>query len=137
MQRKVRPHRKLDAWKESILLVKMIYRLCPDLPPDEKFGVSSQLKRAGISVTLNIAEGADRKSDKEFIHFLSIASDSLSEIDAVIELIFELNLIAVKTKSEFEKQIDKVSALLGGLQKFIIRRMNSNHNQHIPNHIIT
>jgi len=104
MERKIRPHRKLDVWKESVTLIKMIYELCPALLTDEKFGISSQLKRAGVSISLNIAEGAARQSDKEFSHFLTIASGSLSEVDTVVELIYELDFIELKTKNGFEEQ---------------------------------
>jgi four helix bundle protein len=90
MERKERSHKKLDVWKQSIKLIKMIYILCPDLPSDEKFGMISQLKRASVSISLNIAEGAARQSEKEYSHFLSIASGPLSEIDTLIEVPSEL-----------------------------------------------
>jgi four helix bundle protein len=102
----------------------MIYILCPDLPSDEKFGMISQLKRASVSISLNIAEGAARQSEKEYSHFLSIASGPLSEIDTLIEVLSELELIGVHTRNEVFDQIDKVSALLNGLQKYVRRRMN-------------
>jgi four helix bundle protein len=124
MERKERSHKKLDVWKQSIKLIKMIYILCPDLPSDEKFGMISQLKRASVSISLNIAEGAARQSEKEYSHFLSIASGPLSEIDTLIEVLSELELIGVHTRNEVFDQIDKVSALLNGLQKYVRRRMN-------------
>lgn len=122
MERKVRPHKKLEAWAQSIQLTKMIYIMCRNLPSDEKFGLISQLKRASVSVSLNIAEGAARQSDKEYHHFLSIASGSLSEIDTLIEVVSELELIAISVRDEIFIQIDKVSALLAGLQKYVQSR---------------
>ena len=101
----------------------MVYKLCLDLPGEEKFGMISQLKRASVSVSLNIAEGAARQSDKEYCHFLSIAAGSLSEIDTLIEVLSELEFIAIGVTEELYSQIDKVSALLTGLQKYIQNRI--------------
>ncbi len=119
MEKGVRPHKNLEVWKESIQLIKMIYNLCVSLPAEEKFGLISQLKRASVSVSANIAEGAARQTEKEFHQFLSIASGSLSEIDALIEVIFELNLIQPRYKDEIINKINKVSALLSGLKKSV------------------
>ena len=119
-----RPHKNLEVWKESIQLVKMIYRLCVNLPDDEKYGLKSQLKRASVSVAANIAEGAGRQSDKELLQFLSIASGSLSEIDTLFEIIVELELIDSKNMNEIINQINKVTALLNGLRKAIHLKIN-------------
>lgn len=70
-------HKELDVWKESINLVKMIYAKTRDFPKDEIFGLTSQIKKAAVSVPSNISEGAARRSDKEFNHFLYIALGSL------------------------------------------------------------
>ena len=66
-------HKDLDVWKQSVVLVEDIYMLTKNFPSDEKYGLSSQIKRAVVSVPNNIAEGAGRKGDKEFIQFLYIA----------------------------------------------------------------
>jgi len=58
-------HKKLRVWKESIELIKMVYKTTSQMPPVEKFGIISQMKRAVVSVPANIAEGAARKSNKE------------------------------------------------------------------------
>ena len=119
-----RPHKNLEVWKESIQLVKMIYRLGGNLPDDEKYGLKSQLKRASVSVPANIAEGAGRQSDKEFLQFLSIASGSLSEIDTLVEITVELEFIDSNTMNEIINQISKVTALLNGLRKAIHLKIN-------------
>ena len=74
-------HEDLDVWKLSMDLVVDIYKLTKSFPDDEKFGLITQLKRASVSVPSNIAEGAARKSDKEYIQFLYIALGSLTEIE--------------------------------------------------------
>jgi four helix bundle protein len=119
MENKQRPHKNLEVWKESIKLTKMIYKLCAKLPTDEKYGLISQFKRASVSIALNIAEGAARQTDKEFYQFLTFSSGSLSEIDTLIEVSFELELIESCTKDDMFNQINKVSALLYGLKKYI------------------
>ena len=90
----MRNYRHLDVWKLGITLVKHVYKLCYQLPADEKFGLSSQLKRAAISIPSNIAEGYGRGSDKEFKRFLFIASGSLYEIETQLTIATELKLIS-------------------------------------------
>ena len=83
----------LKIWQKSIELTKAIYLLISDLPKDEKYGLASQMKRCAISIPSNIAEGAGRNSQKEFIHFLSIANGSAYELQTQLLLSIELNLI--------------------------------------------
>jgi four helix bundle protein len=68
-----KPHNKLDVWKESIEFVVAIYNLVKGFPRNEEFGLTSQLKRAAVSIPGNIAEGAARNSKREFVQFLYIA----------------------------------------------------------------
>jgi four helix bundle protein len=71
-----KPHKKLDAWKKAIELTVQIYKLTHELPTDEKFGLVSQMRRAAVSIASNIAEGAARRSNKEFTHFPHSVHDS-------------------------------------------------------------
>lgn len=83
-------HKDLEVWKMSIDLVEEVYVLMRKLPEDEKYGLISQIKRSSISIPSNIAEGAARKSTKEFIRFLDIASGSLSELETQLLLVVKL-----------------------------------------------
>ena len=83
-------HKDLKVWNKSIQLVIKIYNLVKVLPSDEKFGLSSQLKRSAVSVSSNIAEGAGRSSTKELIRFIDIASGSLSELETQVILVQKL-----------------------------------------------
>jgi four helix bundle protein len=74
----MKPHQNLESWRKSFSLVKKLYLLTKKFPTDEKYGLISQIRRSAVSIPANIAEGAGRKSDKEFINFLSMALGSLS-----------------------------------------------------------
>lgn len=86
----------LKIWNKSIELTKAVYLLVSDLPNDEKYGLSSQIKRCSVSIPSNIAEGAGRNSNKEFKHFLSIANGSTYELQTQLILLTELNLITIE-----------------------------------------
>jgi four helix bundle protein len=74
-------HKDLEVYKASMKLVGMVYELCKDFPKEEMFGLTSQMKRAAISVPSNIAEGNGRRSPKELNNFLNIALGSLIELE--------------------------------------------------------
>ena len=112
-----KPHKKLDAWKFSFELVKEIYRATENLPTNEKFGLASQIRRAAVSVTSNIAEGAGRKSKKEFINFLSIALGSVSELDTLLLLTKELGFIESEIVEVLLSKLDIIGKLIFGLMK--------------------
>jgi len=112
-------HKNLEVWKQSIKLVQMIYSATNSLPPSEKYGLSSQMKRAAVSVPANIAEGAARQWKKESIQFFTIARGSLSELDTLIEICKSLSFLSNSlTLSLLTSQIDKVDILLSGLIRY-------------------
>src|SRR5687767_7906170 len=86
----MRPHQKLDLWRRAIEFVLAIYKLTERFPKEEKFGLTSQMRRASVSIAANISEGAARTSVKEFMQFLSHSQGSASEVDT--ELIIATRL---------------------------------------------
>jgi four helix bundle protein len=78
--------RDLRVWKEAVDLARAIYRLTATFPPDEKFGLTAQLRRAAVSVPSNIAEGSVRHSRRDFCRFLEISLGSLAEIETQLEI---------------------------------------------------
>lgn len=86
-------YRKLEIWRESIDLLKDVYVLADKLPKSEEYNLKSQLKRAMVSVPLNIAEGKCRASSKDFSHFLNIAAASMDEVDVVLTICEELGFL--------------------------------------------
>ena len=89
----MRNFRNLNIWKNGIELVKEIYTVSLLLPDEEKFGLTSQIRRAAVSVPSNIAEGCSRSSEIEYKRFLEIALGSLFEIETQLIVILELDMI--------------------------------------------
>ena len=83
----------MDVWKRSMDLVETIYKVSTQFPKEEIYGLTRQIRRSAVSVPSNIAEGAARKSDKEFIQFISIAMGSLSEVETQYQLSVRLGFI--------------------------------------------
>lgn len=110
-------HKHLELWKESFSLVLDIYSLTKSLPADEKFGLISQIRRAAVSIPTNIAEGAGRKSKKEFINFLSIAMGSLAELDTLILISTELKYIDTEKSILIQDKFERISRLTYGLMR--------------------
>ena len=96
----MKTHKDLDVWKISIEFVKDIYVLTSSFPSEEKFGITSQLRRASVSIPTNIAEGAARGSTKDFIRFLYIALGSLSEVETLLIITVKLNYGTINVMDE-------------------------------------
>lgn len=88
---------KLDVWQKSVEFADQIYRCTAFFPNDEKFGLMSQLRRAAVSISSNIAEGSGRKSSNDFIRFLSIAYGSVMECVSQLHIANRLNYINDET----------------------------------------
>lgn len=87
-------YRELEIWKRAIDLTVDVYALTQRFPEDEKFGLTSQIKRAAVSVPSNIAEGAGRNSNKEFNQFLGISTGSIFEVETQLILAERLNFLS-------------------------------------------
>ncbi len=87
----MKTHKDLEVWKEGVDLVVAIYKLTSYFPKEEQFGLTSQMRRAAVSVPSNIAEGAARQSKKEFIKYLYIALGSISELETQYLISQKLN----------------------------------------------
>jgi four helix bundle protein len=115
-----RPHENLEVWKDSLDLVESIYRLSATFPPDERFGITAQLRRAAVSVPSNIAEGAARRSTKEYLRFLSMARGSLSEADTQLKIARRLGWTRVD--ASIDELVDRVFGKLTGLMNSLETR---------------
>ncbi|MBU1018197.1 four helix bundle protein [Patescibacteria group bacterium] len=104
--------RKLIAWQAAKVLTKEIYRITNKFPSDEKYGLSSQMKRASISIMSNIAEGNQRTGRKDTLNFFNIAFSSLTEVDCQSEIAFELDYISKKDYDILTELINKAGYLI-------------------------
>jgi len=115
----VKTHFDLNVWQESIKLVKEIYSITIKFPPNEVYGLTSQIKRAVISVPSNIAEGASRQTNREFIQFLYIAIGSLSEVETQLIIAKELNFVKHKDIHILLENIINIKKMINGLIKYL------------------
>jgi len=111
--------RKLNVYTNSKELVKYIYSLIQKFPPEEKFSLCAQIRRASTSIPINIAEGFGRFSSKEKARFIEIAFGSLTEISCELELSYELGYITLEDFDEAERQIVIISKQLSNLHKSV------------------
>ena len=112
----MKTHKDLDVWKKSIEMVTTIYKLTHNFPKEELYGLTSQMRRAAVSVPSNIAEGAGRNSRKELLLFLSYAKGALSELETQLIIAYNLGYLNAEQKQD----IDEIfSALFKMLPKFI------------------
>ena len=113
-----RPHESLDAWRQAMRLVKVVYLITKTFPRDELYGLSSQMRRAAVSIPSNLAEGAARATRKEFAQFISISKGSLSELETQTLLASELGYVS--PHHEVFSHLERVAQLLHGLHRNVI-----------------
>jgi four helix bundle protein len=119
----MRPHRNLDAWIKSVDFVVAIYEITKTFPQEEKFGLTSQIRRASVSISSNIAEGAGRKSDREFLQFLSHSQGSASEVDTQLFIALRLKFINETDYRSLEKSLDDIGRMITGLSNHLKRKI--------------
>jgi four helix bundle protein len=112
----VHNYKELIVWQKARILVKDVYNLIANFPDDEKFGISSQMKRAAISISSNIAEGAGRSTEKDFMRFLDIANGSAFELESQFFLSFDLEFIEEEVLIEYCEKITEVQKMIYGFK---------------------
>jgi len=112
-----KPHKRLRAWQLSMDIAVDIYGVTGKFPPEEKFGLTSQMRRCAVSVPSNVAEGAARRSKKEFVNFLHISMGSLSELDTQLELAKRLEFIDEAKWKNLDDKLIAEDKVLSGLIK--------------------
>lgn len=117
-------HRHLEVWKQAIDFAERIYSLTEQYPRTEVYGLVSQMRRAVVSVSANIAEGAARKSSKEFLQFVYIARGSASELDTLLELSRRTKMIEEEVFSQVQQQNLMLAKMLTALARSLIVRAN-------------
>lgn len=115
----MRPHENLEAWRKAIDLVVAIYKDTDDFPKEERYGLTSQIRRSAISIPANIAEGAGRDSNKEFVHFLSNAQGSASELETELIIAKRLGYLRDTRFASLFGDAAFVSRLIVGLSRHL------------------
>ena len=108
-------YKSLEAYKQSMQLVKEIYLLIKKYPKEELFGLTSQTKRAAISIPANIAEGIGRNYKKDTIQFLHIARGSLYELETLINIAVMVEIISEEAFVSFQNKFDELVKIINGL----------------------
>lgn len=120
-------YENLEVWKKGMDLVQEVYQITKQFPDIERFGITSQITRAAVSIPSNIAEGAGRNSNKDFVHFLSIALGSAYELDTQMTLCKRIGYI-------YEEQYNTINNLIHDLQRMLINlqaKINPSDNETI------
>ena len=117
----MRPHERLEVWKRAVDFVVRVYKMTESFPREEKFGLTSQIRRAAVSVPANIAEGAARQSKKEFRYFLSNAQGSVSELATEILIAWRLGYVKEQTYRVDDDELASIGHMIFGLARSINR----------------
>ncbi len=122
-------HKDLKVWQRSINFVKEIYKLSNNFPDREIFGLTSQMRRAAVSIPSNIAEGAARNGKTEFIRFLYISLGSLAETETQLIIANELNYLSNETYNEISDELIIIRKMLLSLIKSL--KTKTHHSSRI------
>lgn len=118
-------HKNLDVWKKSMDLVTHIYALTKLFPKEEIYGLSSQMRRAAVSIPSNIAEGRAKRSTKEFIRFVNIASGSAAELETQILIAENLGFADANAINKIMNEMTEVGKMLYGLGSSLEKKLSS------------
>jgi four helix bundle protein len=109
--------KSLIAWQKAYKFALVIYKLSSQYPANEQYGLTSQIRRASISIPSNIAEGYERKFRKEYVHFLSIAKGSLGEVETQLLFSKDLGYLNIEQYRQVDIERQELAKVLNGLIK--------------------
>jgi four helix bundle protein len=115
-------YKDLLVWQKGIALVKLVYELTRTFPPDERFGLVSQMRRAAVSVPSNLAEGQARHTTGEFIQFVSHAEGSVAELDTQLIIAVELGYCSDDSASGAFALLNELRRMLNALRRKLSTR---------------
>ena len=115
----MRPHERLEVWQTAVEFVVRIYKETESFPKEERFGLTSQIRRAAVSIAANIAEGAGRESTKEFNHFLSNAQGSVSELATELLIAHKLAFLTADVYAKLTATLDSIGRMIVGLARHL------------------
>jgi four helix bundle protein len=113
----VKSYQDLEVWKNSLDLVERVYYATKNIPTDERFGLTSQLRRAAVSIPSNIAEGAARHGTGEFLQFLGVATGSQAELETQLILAKRRQILSQADFDQLQSETSQVGRMLSGLKR--------------------
>src|SRR6516165_3063642 len=119
----IQSYRELEVWKLSMDLAAECFRTTKSFPKEEVFAMTSQIRRAASSIPANIAEGQGREHTKEFLHYLSLARGSLTELETHLILSQRVGLLPPTDLETLLALSDRISRMLSGLRKALQRKL--------------
>lgn len=117
-------YKSLDVWKASVEVVKNVYLLTKNFPKEELFALTSQCKRAAVSITANIAEGMGRQYKKDTLQFLHISRGSLYETESLLIVAAEIEILDKKELESVSLKIEKAMQVLNGFIGYLKKNAN-------------
>ncbi|MFN8285304.1 MAG: four helix bundle protein [Chitinophagales bacterium] len=121
-------YQDLKLWNKSMELVVAIYEVTTGFPKEEKYGLISQMRRCAVSISSNIAEGAGRNSNKEFIHFLAIANGSTYELETQVIVANRLKLLTDDDCSNLCQQLIEIQKMNYNFQSHLSEKVKGKQN---------
>jgi four helix bundle protein len=118
-------HNDLIVWRKAIQLAVEVHELTTRFPRHELFGLSSQMRRAAISIPSNVAEGAARRTTRDLIAFLHVARGSLAEVETQLLLAQQVGYVDGRARDALMVLIDEVGRLLNGLIRVLKARLGA------------
>ena len=115
----MKTHKDLEVWKNSIDLVTSVYEITKTFPKYELYGLTSQIRRSAVSIPSNIAEGAGRNHNKEFIQFLYIALGSLAELETQLIISNKIQFLNEAFLNEIINKLNLIRSQITGLIKYL------------------
>lgn len=113
----LKSYKDLKVWQKSYKLVLDIYQVTKRLPKEEKYSLTSQIRRSALSIPSNIAEGYGRKTTREYIHSLYISYGSICELETQVLIAFDLGYIKKEEKDKLQREVEEVERMLFALIK--------------------
>lgn len=113
--------KKLNVWQKGIELVSSVYSISKEFPAEEKYGLTSQITRAAVSIPSNIAEGSSRLSEKDYFRFLEIALGSAFELETQLIIIERLEIVNSTELNRLIEETKSVQKMLSGLMNKLKR----------------
>jgi four helix bundle protein len=123
--KKISSYKELEVWKRGVGLVTEVYRATSVFPPSELYSLTSQIRRAAVSVPANIAEGWGRESSKNYVQFLRTSRGSLFELETLITISSNLDYFKTDKCAAIRTEIDELGRMLNS----IIQKLNSRINE--------